>query len=108
MTKKISDSEKISLKEIQKYVAKATKERGFDSETIPEKLMLTVEEFGELAKAIRRTKKIKIDSKSNKYHVRHEVADVFFYLLDICNKCNIDLEEAFFKKEKINKKRNWS
>lgn len=95
------------LNEIQKYVAEKVNERGFGDETIKDKLMLIMEECGEMAKAIRKTTGIKSDPNSTKYHPDLEVADVFFYLLDICNKLNIDLEESFWKKEEINNKRSW-
>ena len=83
------------------------KQRGFDKETVPEIFMLFLEECGEMAKAARKTQNIKIDNKSEKFLLEHEVADVFFYLLCICNRFNIDLEEVFREKEEINKKRVW-
>lgn len=35
------------------------------------------------------------------------IADVFIYLLDICNHFDVNLEKAFRDKEEINKKRVW-
>jgi NTP pyrophosphatase (non-canonical NTP hydrolase) len=37
----------------------------------------------------------------------HEAADVFIYLLTICNHFGVDLETAFREKEEINKGRRW-
>ncbi len=37
--------------------------------------------------------------------MEEEVADIFIYLLKICNRMDIDLEENFLKKLKKNKKR---
>jgi len=82
-------------------------ERGFKKETIPEIFMLFLEECGEMAKAARKIQNIKVDKNSKNYHLNHEIADVFIYLLDICNQYNIDLEQAFREKEEINKKRVW-
>jgi len=96
-----------TLKDFQKYVAKMIKKRGFDKETVPEVFMLFIEECGELAKAARKTQKIKSDKNSEEFHLTHEAADVFTYLLDICNYFSIDLEKAFREKEELNKKRNW-
>lgn len=42
-----------TLRDFQLYVAKMTKERGFDEETIAEIFMLLLEECGEMAKAAR-------------------------------------------------------
>ncbi len=83
------------------------KERGFDKETISEMFMLFLKECGEMAKAARKTQKIKTDKNSEQFHFDQEVADVFIYLLDICNHFGVDLEKTFRDKEEINKKRNW-
>ena len=82
-------------------------ERGFNKESIPQQFMMLMEECGEMAKAARRAAHIKSDGHSEEYHLDHEAADVFMYLLDICNHFGIDLEKAFRAKEEINKKRVW-
>jgi len=96
-----------TLPDFQDYVAQLVKERGFDKETVPEMFMLFLEECGEMAKAARKTQKIKTDKNSEKFHLAHEASDVLTYLLDICNHFKIDLEKAFREKEEINKKRLW-
>lgn len=83
-------------------------ERGFDKETTPEVFMLFLEECGEMAKAARKLSNMKTDDNSAVHNLEHEVADVFVYLLDICNHFDIDLEKAFRAKEEINKQRTWS
>ncbi|MBI5654217.1 hypothetical protein HZC53_00985 [Candidatus Uhrbacteria bacterium] len=97
-----------SLRDLQEYVKKMTAERGFDHEGVTEKFVLMMEEVGELAKAVRKTQGMHLDQNSTKYRTDHEAADVFFYLLDICNKLGIDLEMALRDKEEINKTRSWS
>lgn len=96
-----------TLSDFQKYVAEMIVERGFDKETVPELFMLLMEECGEFAKAARKTQNIKSDKSSEDFHLAEEAADVFIYLLDICNYLDIDLEEAFRKKEEKNKQRSW-
>ena len=96
-----------TLRDFQEYVAQLVKKRGFDKETVPEMFMLFLEECGEMAKAARKTQKIKTDKNSEQFHLDHEIADVFIYLLGICNHFDIDLEKAFRDKEKINEKRFW-
>ena len=97
-----------TLKDYQGYVAEMIKERGFDKESISEIFMLFLEECGEMAKAARKGAGLHSDIKSDKHNLHHEVADVFIYLLDICNHFDIDLEEAFRSKEEINSKRTWT
>ncbi len=96
-----------TLKDYQKYVSDMIIERGFEKETIPEVFMLFLEECGELAKAARKSTNIHTDQNSLKYDLGHEAVDVLMYLLQICNRFNIDLEKAFRDKEEINKKRTW-
>lgn len=97
-----------SLAELQAYVADAVVERGFADETVSEMFMLFLEECGELAKAARKAEgAIKTDQSSRHFDLGTEAADVFSYLLDICNHFNIDLETAFREKEAINNKRTW-
>jgi len=96
-----------TISDFQNYVAEMVKKRGFDKETLPEIFMLFLEECGELAKASRKIHGLKSDNKSQEYILNHEAADVFIYLLDICNHLDIDLEKAFREKEKYNTKRIW-
>lgn len=97
----------MDLRQYQKLVAKLVKERGFDGETIPEVFMLFLEEAGEFAKAARKTSGIKQDDKSKKFVLEEEAADIFWLLVDLCNRLDIDLAKAFEEKEKINQKRKW-
>lgn len=96
-----------TLQDFQRYVDEMVKERGFDQETIPEIFMLLLEECGELAKAARKTQNIKSDEQSKSFHIAEEAADVFIYLLYVCNRYGIDLEKAFRDKEELNKQRTW-
>ncbi len=99
-----------SLESLQEYVRATLKERGFDDETVAQKFMLLLEEMGELAHAARKRADIKVDEtkwKDNEQNLQDEAADVLIYLLDICNKLDIDLMKAFIAKEEKNKKRTW-
>ncbi|MEK7541231.1 MAG: hypothetical protein AAB533_00005 [Patescibacteria group bacterium] len=97
-----------ALRDFQQYVAEMVRERGFDQENVPQKFMLLMEECGELAKACRKAAKIHSDRNSERFEAAGEAADVFIYLLDICNRFGIDLETAFREKEETNKKRSWA
>jgi NTP pyrophosphatase (non-canonical NTP hydrolase) len=99
---------KPTLSNYQQLIRELIVERGFDKETVPEVFTLLVEEVGELAKAIRKANGQKIDQKSKQHDVQEEAADVFWLLIDICNRLEIDLEKAFREKETKNQKRSWT
>lgn len=97
-----------NLNELQKYITKMMEVNHFESTPLELFCYLT-EEVGEVAKEIRKTEK-NMDMDTKKEYascLKHEIADVFIYLLAICNVYDIDLLEAFKEKEKINFKRVW-
>jgi NTP pyrophosphatase (non-canonical NTP hydrolase) len=97
----------LTLVDYQALVQKLATERGFMDETVSEVFGLLVEEVGELAKAIRKSNGQLVGAHSKQHEVSHEAADVFWLLLDICNRLDIDLAQAFAEKEAINQTRNW-
>lgn len=98
---------KPTLNDYQKLIQQLVTKRGFDEETVPEVFTLLVEEMGELAKAIRKANGQKVDKKSKIHEVEEEAADVFWLLIDLCNRLGIDLEKAFRAKEAKNQQREW-
>ena len=109
LLKKLSNES--SINEIQSYIKEVMQIRGFNKEKSSDKILLLVEEVGELAKAIRKNeKKLGID-KTKEYNyssIESEIADVFIVLLSICDILNIDLLKVFLNKEEENIKRIWS
>lgn len=100
-----------SLFEIQQYINHMVKVRHFDNDN-PTNLMLFLTEelgeLGELGKEVRKREKLKVDvDKETKVDVEGEIVDVFIYLLSLCRVLDIDLLEAFQKKERINSSRTW-
>jgi len=98
-----------SVKKLQEYIHNVVVQRGFDDEAPSDIMLLMVEEVGEFAKALRKYIGLKIDqNKKDKYtQLEHELADVFIYLLDLANVCEIDLFQALKEKEYENNKRFW-
>ncbi len=99
-----------SLAEIQDYIRSVIRIRGFENEEIEKKMLLLLEETGELAKAVRKdyTDMAVDNTKLNHYsNIENEIADVFIVLTTICNKLNINLFDAVYNKEKENVTRNW-
>ena len=95
------------LRDYQEYVKKLEDERGFTQQNAIEKCLLLGEEMGELFKAVRKTMKLKTDVNATIGSIEEEIADIMIYLCAIANRFDIDIEEAFRKKEEHNKKRTW-
>ena len=109
LLKKLTD--KSSINEIQSYIKEVIQIRGFNKEKSSDKILLLVEEVGELAKAIRKNENNLGIDKTKEYNyssIESEIADVFIVLLSICDILNIDLLKAFLNKEEENIKRIWS
>lgn len=96
-----------TLPEIQVYIREMVRYRKFDETDVQYKLLLLVEELGELAKAIRQETNGKFAADTTRTNVLHEAADVFIVFTGLCNMLNIDIEQALRDKEEINKFRTW-
>ena len=108
LLKKLSNES--SINEIQSYIKEVMQIRGFNKEKPSDKILLLVEEVGELAKAIRKNENNLGIDKTKEYNyssIESEIADVFIVLLSICDILNIDLLKAFLNKEEENIKRIW-
>jgi NTP pyrophosphatase (non-canonical NTP hydrolase) len=98
----------MELKDLQIDINKLCIEKGWDKRTIPEVFILFSEEIGELAKEIRLHTGIKSEKKpDNKDNLRSEFADVLNYLMELANRFDIDLTDAYIEKRAINQKRIW-
>ena len=103
-------NEKNTLNEIQNYIKEVIKIRGFSEQKVQDKMLLLLEETGELAKAIRKKipeASVDYERIENYTDIEEEVADVFIVLVSICNRLNINLNDAIIKKEEKNIKRQW-
>ena len=96
-----------TLRDFQEYVKRLEAERGFTQQNAIEKCLLLGEEMGELFKAVRKSVKLKTDVNAKIGSIDEEIADMMIYLCAIANRFDIDIEEAFRKKEEHNKKRTW-
>jgi len=101
-------SEAQALSGVQRYVAEMEEERGFSHRTVIQQCLLLGEEVGELFKAIRKQQNLTVDPRSRIGNVEEELADVLIYLCAIANRLDIDLEDAFRKKEARNEERVWT
>ncbi len=99
--------EDFTLKELQAYVQEKAVERGFELKDHSKKLVMLMEEVGELAKAIRTIAGIKFSDSTEKKEVADELADVQIVLLGVAQMCEIDMAQAVANKELKNETRTW-
>ena len=90
----------------QRFVHDLEIENGFIDQTVLMKALLLGEELGELFRALRKAEGIKLDHTNAKVgSIDEELADIFIYLCSIANRYEINLEEAFRRKDEINQQR---
>ena len=111
MNKKSSDlnsvDANITVKQLQDYIWKVNKERGFDLKDPSKKLVMLIEEVGELAKSIRKAASLKFTKTTKQTEVEEELADVQIVLLGLASLMKVDMVDAVSKKELKNQKRKW-
>ena len=97
-----------TIKHLEKYIAEKIRERGFEDETLHERLLLLTEELGELVKACRKISGMNIDqNREIMHHAGEEVADMLNLLFSVGIKLDLDIEKEFLQKEIIVDKREY-
>jgi len=97
-----------TIAHLQEYVAEKVKERGFEDETLHERLLLLTEELGELIHACRKISGMNVDkAREIKSETGEEITDVINLVFCVGIKLGLNLEEEFLKKEKIIDARNY-
>ena len=99
-----------TLPDIQAYIKKVLQLRGFEGQTVKDKLLLLAEEVGELAKAVRKNSSgasVDPEKIENYDSVESEIADVLIVLISVANTLDIDIFESLKEKEQININRKW-
>lgn len=85
------------IKELQKLIIEQLKRRNFFPINEQDSLLRLGEEVGEVFEAIR--------EKQNLRKLSHEIVDVLWMILVLCELKKIDIEKAFLEKYKKNEKR---
>jgi NTP pyrophosphatase (non-canonical NTP hydrolase) len=97
-----------TISHLQEYVAAKVKERGFEDETLQERLLLLAEELGELINACRKISGMNVDkAREIKNETGEEITDVINLVFCVGIQLGLNLEEEFLKKEKIIDARNY-
>ncbi|NKX56274.1 nucleotide pyrophosphohydrolase [Arthrobacter mobilis] len=100
----------MTVKELQELVKQFAADRDWEQFHTPRNLILALcGEAGELAELLQWTSDADVEAwlaePSNRQKLRHELADVFSYLLRISDVCGVDLEEALVEKIELNQSR---
>jgi NTP pyrophosphatase (non-canonical NTP hydrolase) len=82
-------------------------ERGFSHCDVVQQCLRLGEEVGELFKAVRKHKKMRIKATSVTGTVDEEIADVLIFLCAIANRLEISIDDALRKKEELNETHTW-
>jgi NTP pyrophosphatase (non-canonical NTP hydrolase) len=91
-----------ALQTFQHYYRRAALERGYESESAQNCLLLMMEEVGELARALRKREKIVRHGTPIDNQEALELADVFIYVVHMANILHLDLGKAVQNKEILN------
>ena len=92
----------MDLKKINKKIRAFVKARNWDQFHSPKNLSMALSvEASELVEIFQWLKESDI-KKVDKEKVADEIADIFFYLVRISQKMNIDIEKSFYTKLKKN------
>ena len=82
-------------------------DRGFNTEDPSKKLVMLMEEVGELAKAIRKISGMKFTDTTKQTDIEEELADVQIVLLGLASMLKIEMFDAVVAKEQKNRERSW-
>ena len=113
MSEEIKLPEGARMSAYQEYVTQLEALHGWLEVDLVHNCFLMGEEVGELFKSIRKhlryyEEHLPEEEMKSKVHVGEEIVDVLNYLLAIANRLEIDVEEAFRRKNLINQGRTWS
>ena len=99
---------KDTIKNLQEYTAQKIKERGFEDESLHERLLMLTEELGELVKACRKMSGMYVDKQRPITHAPgEEITDVINMVFAVGIKLGLDIEKEFVEKEAKIDKRNY-
>jgi len=99
--------EKPTLLDYQKCLSRLTEVPGYVYQSMMELVCLFLRQVGNLASAIRKEYGIKVDLSIAQKELSSEIAKSLAYILFLANHFSIDAEQAFRRKEEINKQRTW-
>lgn len=103
-----------TLPALQKHIDEVCQYFGWQGGSNEKVFLLFAEEVGELAKAIRKAMNMDIEVGKEQTqaevqaNLNEEFADCLNYLMDLANRFNVDLEQAYVDKTEQNYRRSWA
>jgi len=97
----------MTYKALQAYVWQTNIDRGVDLVDPSKKLVLLMEEVGEVARAIRKSVGMGFTNTTKTSELGEELADVQILLLGLASMMDVDMVKAVADKEDKNKQRVW-
>ena len=95
-----------TVRHLQDYIAYKIEKRGFKDENIHERLLLLVEEVGELVNACRKITGMNCDTNRKiTVNAGEEITDVINMVFAVGIELGLDIEKEFLKKQAIVDKR---
>ena len=92
----------------QHYVAKFCEEKGFTDVSDEERYLFFMSEVGEMSEQLLKLKHVeKGQDEEIRQDLGYEIFDVIWNAVEIANRLDIDLTQAFEEKMQINAKRKW-
>ena len=95
-----------TVRQLQEYVEQLNEERKF-SDDVSKKLIMLMEEVGELAKAVRKQVGMKFSKNTEQKDTAEELADIQIVLLGMASLLDVDMITAVEEKERKNRSRTW-
>jgi len=98
----------MNFEKINKEIKSFVDERDWDQFHSPKNLSMALSvEASELVEIFQWLNDKDIDDNKDKIHqaVKDEVVDIFYYAVRMCQKMDINLEDAFYEKMKKNKEK---
>lgn len=88
-----------TISHLQEYIAEKIRARGFEDESLQERLLLLTEELGELINACRKISGMNVDkNREIKNETGEEIIDVINMVFAVGIKLGLDLEKEFLAK----------
>jgi NTP pyrophosphatase (non-canonical NTP hydrolase) len=100
----------MTIEELQEQVKELTRRQGWEGGTVEDRAQRFLGEVSELMEEVRLFTEARSNEEQEEIRGRlgSEMYDVVWNLLDLAEKCDIDVEAAFHRKSEINKAREWT